>query len=114
MTMLLQVKDLCKRFGGLKAINDLNLHINECEILGLIGPNGAGKSTLFNLVTGVLKPTSGSIAFDGKDITKKRPHQVAAMGIGRTFQLNPLFGELSPGELVSAPNEEQSVTPLKV
>ena len=84
------------------AINDLSIHINQGEILGLIGPNGAGKSTFFNLVTGVFKPTSGKITFDGYDITRKKPHQVAALGIGRTFQLNPLFGELTVFENISA------------
>jgi len=100
--MLLQTKDLCKRFRGLKAINNLDLHVEEGEILGLIGPNGAGKSTFFNLVTGIHTPTSGSIFFDGRDITKKRPHQVAAMGIGRTFQLNPLFGDFTVFENIAA------------
>ena len=100
--MLLETAGLCKRFGGLKVITDLDMHIVEGEILGLIGPNGAGKSTFFNLVTGVLSPNSGKITFDGKDITRKRPHQVTAMGIGRTFQLNPLFGELTVYENVAA------------
>ena len=102
MTMLLQTKGLCKRFRGLKAIDNLDLHIEEGEILGLIGPNGAGKSTFFNLVTGIHTPTSGSIMFDGRDITKKRPHQVAALGIGRTFQLNPLFGDFTVFENIAA------------
>jgi len=102
MTALLETKSLCKRFRGLKAINNLDLHIEEGEILGLIGPNGAGKSTFFNLVTGVHTPTSGSIMFDGKDITKKKPHQVAALGIGRTFQLNPLFGDFTVFENIAA------------
>jgi len=102
MTMLLETRDLCKRFGGLNVINDFNFHIDEGEILGLIGPNGAGKSTLFNLITGIHMPNSGSIIFGGKDITKKRPPQVAAMGIGRTFQLNPLFGDFTVFENISA------------
>jgi len=100
--MLLQTKDLCKRFKGLKAINNLNLHVDKGEILGLIGPNGAGKSTFFNLVTGVFPPTSGEIIFENKDITKKRPYQVAMMGIGRTFQLNPLFGDFTVFENITA------------
>lgn len=102
MKMLLQTKDLCKRFKGLKAINNLNLHVDKGEILGLIGPNGAGKSTFFNLVTGVFPPTSGEIIFENKDITKKRPYQVAMMGIGRTFQLNPLFGDFTVFENITA------------
>ena len=99
--MLLTSEKLYKRFGGLVVINDLDLHINEGEILGLIGPNGAGKSTFFNLVTGVLMPTSGAIHFNGVNITRKRPHKVAALGIGRTFQLNPLFGEFTVYENIS-------------
>jgi branched-chain amino acid transport system ATP-binding protein len=93
--MLLEAQKLTKRFGGLVAMDELDIGIEEGRIQGLIGPNGAGKSTFFNLVTGVLPPTSGRIFYDGKDITKSRPHQVAAMGIGRTFQLNPLFGEFT-------------------
>jgi len=100
--MLLCTDKLCKRFGGLVVIKDLDVHIDEGEILGFIGPNGAGKSTFFNLITGVLMPTSGTIHYDGIDITKKRPHQVAAMGIGRTFQLNPLFGDFTVFENIAA------------
>ncbi len=100
--MLLETINLHKRFGGLTVINDINLTVNEGEILGLIGPNGAGKSTFFNLVTGVLSPTSGKIIYDGKDITYAKPHQVAAMGIGRSFQLNPLFGDFTVFENVTA------------
>lgn len=97
---LLETQGLTKRFGGLTVMNDINLSINEGEILGLIGPNGAGKSTFFNLVTGVFFPTSGKILYDGVDITKKRPHEVARLGIGRTFQLNPLFGDFTVYENV--------------
>ena len=100
--MLLSTEKLFKRFGGLVVIKDLDIQINEGEILGLIGPNGAGKSTFFNLVTGVLTPSSGKIHYDGVNITRKRPHQVAAMGIGRTFQLNPLFGEFTVYENIAA------------
>lgn len=100
--MLLETKGLTKRFGGLTIMNSLDLTLNEGEILGLLGPNGAGKSTFFNLVTGVLMPTSGTITYDGNDITKKRPHQVAKLGIGRTFQLNPLFGDFTVFENVES------------
>ncbi len=100
--MLLETTHLCKRFGGLTVMNDINLKLDEGEILGLIGPNGAGKSTFFNLVTGVLAPTSGKIQYDGKDITYAKPHQVAALGIGRSFQLNPLFGDFTVFENVTA------------
>lgn len=100
--MLLETIHLTKRFGGLTVINDINLTLNEGEILGLIGPNGAGKSTFFNLVTGVLTPTSGKITYNGTDITYAKPHRVATMGIGRSFQLNPLFGDFTVFENVTA------------
>lgn len=100
--MLLETQHLTKRFGGLTVMKDISLTLEEGEILGLIGPNGAGKSTFFNLVTGVLFPTGGKIFYNGADITRKRPHEVAAMGIGRTFQLNPLFGDFTVMENVVA------------
>ena len=100
--MLLETKGLTKRFGGLTVIRDLDLTLSEGEILGLIGPNGAGKSTFFNLVTGVLMANSGTISLSGADITRKRPHQVAKLGVGRTFQLNPLFGDFSVFDNVTA------------
>jgi branched-chain amino acid transport system ATP-binding protein len=84
------------------AVNRFDLCVNEGEIVGLIGPNGAGKSTIFNLITGVLQPSSGTIHFAGRDITKKLPDQVAALGIGRTFQLNPLFPEFTVLENVTS------------
>lgn len=99
---LLETSGLTKRFGGLTVMNDLDFSLDEGEIKGFLGPNGAGKSTFFNLITGVLMPSSGQIYYAGKDITKARPHQVAKMGIGRTFQLNPLFGEFTVFENVTA------------
>jgi len=93
--MQLEVIGLTKFFGGLGAINDINIHVDRGEIVGLIGPNGAGKTTLFNLITGFLRPTKGKIAFEGEDITGKKPHLIAKLGIGRTFQLVPLFGDFS-------------------
>ena len=100
--MLLEIKGLTKQFGGLLAVNAFDAYVNQGEIVGLIGPNGAGKSTLFNLVTGVYPATRGHVIFDGKDITHKKPHQVAALGIGRTFQLNPLFADFTVLQNVSA------------
>jgi len=100
--MFLEIKGLTKRFGGLTAVNQFDMHVNKGEIVGLIGPNGAGKTTLFNLITGVIKLTKGQIIFDDKDITRKKPHQVAQMGIGRTFQLNPLFADFTVMQNVSA------------
>jgi branched-chain amino acid transport system ATP-binding protein len=100
--MLLEVSGLTKHFGGLAAVNQLDFHVNKGEILGLIGPNGAGKTTVFNLITGVFPSTRGRVVFDGVDITHKKPHQVARLGIGRTFQLNPLFGNFTVLENISA------------
>jgi branched-chain amino acid transport system ATP-binding protein len=100
--MLLEIKGLTKQFGGLTAVNQFDAYVDQGEIVGLIGPNGAGKSTLFNLITGVILSSKGQVIFDGKDITHKKPHQVAALGIGRTFQLNPLFADFTVLENVSA------------
>jgi branched-chain amino acid transport system ATP-binding protein len=100
--MLLEIEGLTKQFGGLRAVDDFNISVKEGDIVGLIGPNGAGKSTTFNLITGVIPPSSGRVMFQGKDITGKRPEKVAALGIGRTFQLNPLFPEFTVLENVIA------------
>ena len=100
--MLLEVSGLTKYFGGLAAVSQLDMHVNEGEIAGLIGPNGAGKTTVFNLITGVFKPTKGKVTFGGTDITGKKPHQVARLGVGRTFQLNPLFANFTVLQNVSA------------
>jgi branched-chain amino acid transport system ATP-binding protein len=100
--MLLEIRELTKFFGGLAAIYEFDMNVREGEILGLIGPNGAGKSTLFNLITGILRPTSGKIFLEGKDIEGKKPHEIAKLGIGRSFQLNPLFGDFSVLQNVSA------------
>jgi branched-chain amino acid transport system ATP-binding protein len=99
--MLLEIKGLTKQFGGLTAVSKFDMFVDQGEIVGLIGPNGAGKSTVFNMVTGVYPPTDGHVIFEGMDITYKKPHQVAALGIGRTFQLNPLFGDFTVLENVS-------------
>jgi len=85
------IEGLSKHFGGLAALSDISFHLNEGEILALIGPNGAGKTTLFNVVTGFLSPNGGMISFLGKEITGRPPHEIARMGIVRTFQLNMLF-----------------------
>jgi branched-chain amino acid transport system ATP-binding protein len=100
--MLLETRKLTKQFGGLTAVSEFDIEVKEGEIVGLIGPNGAGKSTLFNLITGVFPITNGQVLYEGKDITGKKPHQVAALGIGRTFQLNPLFADFTVLENVSA------------
>ena len=83
----LKIEKLCKAFGGLRAINNLDFHVDEGEIVGIIGPNGSGKTTSLNLVTGFLKPDSGKIAFRGEDITGLARYRVCQKGIARTFQL---------------------------
>jgi branched-chain amino acid transport system ATP-binding protein len=88
---LLEVTDLTRRFGGLIAVNAVNLAVESGEIRGLIGPNGAGKTTLFNLLTGVLRPTSGRVRFEGTDITGEPTHRLVRRGIVRTYQLSQLF-----------------------
>jgi branched-chain amino acid transport system ATP-binding protein len=92
---LLEIRDVGKNFGGLRALNEVNLEVNEEEIVGLIGPNGAGKTTLFNVISGFLKPTNGNIFFNGEDITGLKAHSVATKGIIRTFQATILFHDLS-------------------
>jgi branched-chain amino acid transport system ATP-binding protein len=83
---LLQTDGITLFFGGLRAVHDFRLTIEPGEVRGLIGPNGAGKTTIFNMLTGIYKPTSGDIQFEGKSIVGLRPHEIAGLGIGRTFQ----------------------------
>lgn len=92
---LLKIDKLSKSFGGLKAVSNLNIEINEGELIGLIGPNGAGKTTAFNLLTGVYDPTEGKVEFLGKDMRGLKPYQVTQRGIARTFQNIRLFSDLS-------------------
>jgi branched-chain amino acid transport system ATP-binding protein len=88
---MLEIRSLTKRFGGLAAISDVSTTIDRGLINAIIGPNGAGKTTFFNLISGVQRPTSGSILFEGDDITGLRPDQVARLGVARTFQTTALF-----------------------
>ena len=92
---MLNIQNLGMRFGGLLALEDLNLAVPAGALYGLIGPNGAGKTTVFNLVSGFLQPTSGRISLDGADITSLPPHRITYLGIARTFQNIRLFQELS-------------------
>jgi branched-chain amino acid transport system ATP-binding protein len=96
--MMLEVQQLTRRFGGLVAVNQVSFGVKEGEIFGLIGPNGAGKTTLFNLITGLIPPTSGQMVFDGVPLGQQQPHQIAAVGIARTFQNIRLFKDLSAQE----------------
>jgi len=93
--MLLKTEKLSMSFGGLRALNNLSLEINNGELVGLIGPNGAGKTTVFNILTGVYEPTEGVVYFDGKDTKGLKPYEVTQLGIARTFQNIRLFSELS-------------------
>ena len=95
---MLSCEALTIRFGGLAAIDNLDFEISAGEIRGLIGPNGSGKTTLFNLISGIYKPTSGSIVFEGKSIAGKRTDEVTRAGIARTFQNIRLFGDMSVWE----------------
>lgn len=88
---LLEVSGLTKSFGGLTAVSELNFQIQAGELLSIIGPNGAGKTTLFNLLAGIYKPTSGTITFNGMNMTGCKPYQVVRSGIGRTFQRTTIF-----------------------
>lgn len=98
---LLEVKDIVVKFGGVTALNNVNLHVNEGEIAALIGPNGAGKTTVFNIVTGYYTPASGQVLLDGESIVGLRPYKIARKGLGRTFQNIRLFGDMTALENVA-------------
>ncbi len=102
MSALLQLDKATIRFGGLTAVSELDLQIARNELVGLIGPNGAGKTTAFNLITGVYQPTEGQILFDGNSIVGRKPYQITARGIARTFQNIRLFSSLSVFDNVRA------------
>jgi branched-chain amino acid transport system ATP-binding protein len=100
MTDLLTAQHVRKEFGGLVATNDIDFSIPQGSIVSLIGPNGAGKTTFFNMLTGVYKPTAGTIVFDGTDVTDKPPHAITELGVGRTFQNIRLFEQMTALENV--------------
>ncbi len=102
MSDLLQLQGVSRRFGGVLALQNVNLSVPEATVFALIGPNGAGKSTLVNVLTGLLAPTTGRIAFRGRNITGLAPHKVTQAGMARTFQNGRLFGRLSVLENVMA------------
>nr|MBC7243953.1 ABC transporter ATP-binding protein [Chloroflexota bacterium] len=95
MEMLLEVYNLSKSFGGVRAVRDVSLSVDSNQIISIIGPNGAGKTTIFNLISGIYKPDAGKILFMGKDIVGKAQHEIASMGVSRTFQNIRLFRGLS-------------------
>lgn len=98
--IILESQLLTRRFGGLVAVNNISFSVYRNEIFGLIGPNGAGKTTLFNLITGLIAPSDGKLVYKGAEISQKKPHEIAKLGIARTFQNIRLFGELSALENV--------------
>ena len=98
--VILEVRNIVKSFGGLRALQDVSLTVAAGEIRAVIGPNGAGKSTLFNVMTGLLPPDSGEVAFDGERITGLPPHRIIRKGIGRSFQITNIFPRMSVFENV--------------
>ena len=100
MAGVYEAQNITKAFGGLVAVDDVSFEIPEGSIVSIIGPNGAGKTTFFNILTGLYKPTSGRLIFDGRDITRKRPDQITALGVARTFQNIRLFGTMTATENV--------------
>lgn len=118
--LLLRAKDISIVFGGLRAVSDFDLELYQGELIGLIGPNGAGKTTVFNMLSGIYKPTSGTITFVGRDgnlqvVSGKSPAQLNRIGIARTFQNIRLFGHLTAAENIKiALHQTRTVTPLDV
>jgi len=104
MTPVLSVDNVKKRFGGIVAVDGLNLEVEPGEIVGLIGPNGAGKTTTLNLITGFLTPNEGRISLNGTEVTGDSPDSISKSGIGRTFQISKPFGRLSVYENLLVPN----------
>lgn len=103
MTALLELEDVSMRFGGVQALQDVSFSVAEGELVGLIGPNGAGKTTLMNLISGVYKPTTGHVAFNGHRLSEFRSHQVNHLGIARTFQIpKPFIGMTVHENVVTA------------
>jgi branched-chain amino acid transport system ATP-binding protein len=92
---LLEVDGLSKRFGGLVVLDGVSLAVEQGRIHGVIGPNGAGKTTLFNIINGIYRATAGRVVFKGRDITNRKVHRIAALGLGRTFQVARVFAEMT-------------------
>ncbi len=109
---LLEVKNLCRYFGGIKAVDDCTFAVEEGTITALIGPNGAGKTTAFNVITGLMKPTAGNIYFRGKPIGGLAPHKITRMGISRTFQITRVLGEMTLLENMAVSSPTRSIKDL--
>jgi branched-chain amino acid transport system ATP-binding protein len=101
MTALLEVRNLTRAFGALKAVSDVSFSVREGELLGLIGPNGAGKSTLYNLIAGAIEPSAGEIEFKGRPVAGWKPYQAARAGVARTFQIPKPYRHLTVAENVA-------------
>ncbi len=101
--LVLHLDNIQKSFGGLRALADVNLHVEEGKTHAIIGPNGAGKSTLLNVCVGRLKPDSGKVTFDGDELTGKKPHEISQIGVARVFQTPEIFQDLSLLENVMIP-----------
>jgi branched-chain amino acid transport system ATP-binding protein len=115
MTPLLETRGLSKAFGGLKAVQGVDLRIEANRIVSVIGPNGAGKTTFFNCLSGIYRPEGGSILLDGHDITGRKPHQVCRRGVARTFQNIRLFPEMSVLEnVLVAQFQHRSLSPWRL
>jgi ABC-type branched-subunit amino acid transport system ATPase component len=95
VSTLLSAQGISRAFGGVQALDGCSLDVQKGSITGLIGPNGSGKTTLFNVITGYVKPDTGTVTFEGKDITGARPNRVFALGVGRTFQLTRIFSRIT-------------------
>ena len=109
---LLELIDLTVKFGGVTALNKVNLHVNENEIAALIGPNGAGKTTVFNITTGYYQPTEGQVLLDGVSVVGLKPHKIARKGLARTFQNIRLFGDMTAKENIATAADAMSRTGL--
>lgn len=111
---LLKVENLTKRFGGNVANSNVSFSVEKNQIVGIIGPNGAGKTTTFNLISGFLSPTEGKVIFDGHDITNKKAHQIAALGMVRTFQHTSVFSDLTVFENILTAQHLEASKLLKI
>ncbi|HZW36838.1 MAG: ABC transporter ATP-binding protein [Deltaproteobacteria bacterium] len=113
--VILEVRNIVKSFGGLRALQDVSLSVGQGEIRAVIGPNGAGKSTFFNVMTGLLQPDSGDVTFDGERITGLPPHRIIRKGIGRSFQITNIFPRMSVFENIQVAlfsHKKESRNPL--
>jgi len=112
MPALLQIQRMTHYFGGLRAVSDFSCEVQTGSIYGLIGPNGSGKTTIFNLITGIYKPTQGSVIFDGKEITSEKPFKIVQTGVARTFQNLRIFSNLTALDNIRIARQSSEKTSL--